>query len=1082
MGLFLYSEFLNDRNEPFRIEIHDTDFSGSETEFHVGADGFVLDYQGDTEKPFQTIVGSTVTVMVQIESGSQGLNNATVIDGFLDDLRSSDEDRFTMVIRDSFSASGDVYWCGILQPEQINTADESYPRQIELTASDDLANLKGVDYNDDGSPYIGIEPILNYILNCLSKTRTTQHWGASDDYLVVSNYILGQETTGGTLAENYQLTNSDFYVNDNGITEYPSSYEMLEQICETFMWTIYQARGVWVLIPRMYVTQTGTYTGKFYDKSGTATGTSSAYNTMKLIDQTPSSRVQRLTGGEYAYLNAFKSVRKKYTFNGNIPLINENFTGSDLGVTTFDNEFFILPSGGQMVCSLNFNMTLDADSSVTGDQRAIRYLVSLTLKAGTYYLDRGTTQYGQSSVFNLADGDQIDMFTFVLDNAEWNTTSSNRLEWFTQAFDYEAGDTGAIQFGLTLPPIPADAQGLEVTIDLIAYEADGTTDGTFSDAVLADTTINFASINFYAGDDVAFSGDEIIYTANSDNNAREIFELSDSIIGDQISTAYTLGAIRRNDETYTDDEWFPISDTGNVNYILETLVNEHLAYRNVPREVLRFTLYDDVLYFDDVFSFESQRYVAMTWRFIANRGEYEVELIEMSRDGTSITTEASDTITIREPKVVIDKDSETQNTAATGAINKRVSLQIPTDYETDPKTRFSSKNTTTGKATNFGTLLRSADDMTEEVEFVLPSADGSDGDVLTTDGNGVMTWETPSGGGGGISNVVEDTTPQLGGNLDLNSNDITGTGDVDITGTLSLTNTTTDDSLLITTTEDGSDAAPVITLKRNSASTSNGDYLGQLKFKGENDADQEIVYAKITGKISDDTDTTEDGLIEFALKKAGSNNIGARLTSTELKLINGTGLEVGGYSFPTSDGTSGQVLQTDGAGTLSFQTPSGGGGGSVVIASTTTQARLNVNDRFYFGNDTYGWNYIVWTATPTSLTSTVDDDQINGIICPVDATNINLFGSIMRINGNGTDCEVRLYKAPRPNGSTSNIALTLLGSMTTGGLTSGTAYNTDISASSVSISAGDLIFVMVKKTGGTNTTTYSEFNFTLMVS
>ena len=27
-----------------------------------------------------------------------------------------------------------------------------------------------------------------------------------------------------------------------------------------------------------------------------------------------------------------------------------------------------------------------------------------------------------------------------------------------------------------------------------------------------------------------------------------------------------------------------------------------------------------------------------------------------------------------------------------------------------------------------------------------------------------------------INNVVEDTTPQLGGNLDLNSSDITGTG------------------------------------------------------------------------------------------------------------------------------------------------------------------------------------------------------------------------------------------------------------------------------------------------------------------
>lgn len=35
---------------------------------------------------------------------------------------------------------------------------------------------------------------------------------------------------------------------------------------------------------------------------------------------------------------------------------------------------------------------------------------------------------------------------------------------------------------------------------------------------------------------------------------------------------------------------------------------------------------------------------------------------------------------------------------------------------------------------------------------------------------------------GGISGVVDDTSPQLGGNLDLNSKDLTGTGDINITG------------------------------------------------------------------------------------------------------------------------------------------------------------------------------------------------------------------------------------------------------------------------------------------------------------
>ena len=41
----------------------------------------------------------------------------------------------------------------------------------------------------------------------------------------------------------------------------------------------------------------------------------------------------------------------------------------------------------------------------------------------------------------------------------------------------------------------------------------------------------------------------------------------------------------------------------------------------------------------------------------------------------------------------------------------------------------------------------------------------------------------------GLADVVDDTTPQLGGDLDLNSNNITGTGNVNITGNVSLSGT-----------------------------------------------------------------------------------------------------------------------------------------------------------------------------------------------------------------------------------------------------------------------------------------------------
>ena len=175
-----------------------------------------------------------------------------------------------------------------------------------------------------------------------------------------------------------------------------------------------------------------------------------------------------------------------------------------------------------------------------------------------------------------------------------------------------------------------------------------------------------------------------------------------------------------------------------------------------------------------------------------------------------------------------------------------------------------------------------------------------------------------------VADAVGDTlTVVAGTNLALTTND--GTDTLTVTPSLTpalttatFTNTTTDDTILLTTTEDSSTAGPVITLKRNSASPADADYMGQLKFQGENDADQEVVYAKITAKIQDASDGTEDGLLEFANMKAGSNVITARLRSDSLQLLNGTTLVVAGLTYPTADGTDGQFITTDGSGNLSF--------------------------------------------------------------------------------------------------------------------------------------------------------------------
>jgi hypothetical protein len=64
-----------------------------------------------------------------------------------------------------------------------------------------------------------------------------------------------------------------------------------------------------------------------------------------------------------------------------------------------------------------------------------------------------------------------------------------------------------------------------------------------------------------------------------------------------------------------------------------------------------------------------------------------------------------------------------------------------------------------------------------------PTADGTADYVLKTDGAGNLSWTAQTGGGGGLNNIVEDTTPQLGGPLDVNGNSITSVsnGDINIT-------------------------------------------------------------------------------------------------------------------------------------------------------------------------------------------------------------------------------------------------------------------------------------------------------------
>ena len=81
-------------------------------------------------------------------------------------------------------------------------------------------------------------------------------------------------------------------------------------------------------------------------------------------------------------------------------------------------------------------------------------------------------------------------------------------------------------------------------------------------------------------------------------------------------------------------------------------------------------------------------------------------------------------------------------------------------------------------ANTFSTTLQSGA-VSSNVTFTLPTADGTPNQVIRTDGSGNLSFVNDTDTG--IANVQADTSPVLGGNLDVNGNSIVTSSNGNVT-------------------------------------------------------------------------------------------------------------------------------------------------------------------------------------------------------------------------------------------------------------------------------------------------------------
>jgi len=283
-----------------------------------------------------------------------------------------------------------------------------------------------------------------------------------------------------------------------------------------------------------------------------------------------------------------------------------------------------------------------------------------------------------------------------------------------------------------------------------------------------------------------------------------------------------------------------------------------------------------------------------------------------------------------------------------------------------------------------------------------PTSDGSADQVLKTDGSGNLSFATVSGGGGsGIASLAADSSPQLGGDLDVNGNDIVsvsngninllpnGTGKVILDGNGSSGGVTiTDGNIDIRTgtgavskvkfyCESSNAHAQTLQAQPHSAGSSAVITLpvatGTLIGSGDTGSVSNTMLAgsiaasKLAGsignsKLSNSSITIGSDAIALGASRTDINGLtsldvdnitidGNVISSTDTNgnitlTPNGSGKVVlDGLTYPASDGTNGQVIVTNGSGVLSF---SSAGGGTTVnrfkYTATAGQTAFTGND------------------------------------------------------------------------------------------------------------------------------------------
>ena len=445
MGLRLQGVFYSERNNQFAINIYDANWSSAAID--MTASSFNIEYQGDGNlERFSPIIGSQAKIGLIVDN--QDLQD------FIDDLVTTEEG--DIVLNVQWSDINGYYWnwTGYILADLVAIPD--LPTDLgyiaNITATDGLGVLKGIEYRPLGGPYIGYSTFTDVILKCLNKLTAFDGIIDLNDpnykfLRIVANWHEDSYTYASTinpLSRARVSENAFYWVDSKGNYRYRSCYDVLSDIAKAWGARMFFSGNSFYFVQVNEMLSPTSKTVFAITKTGSET-VETAQNFIRTNDPSANTGKDliRFNSGTFSHYAPYRKLTVDYLHvQARNILTGQTFTQNTSAYTDFG---FVTDTVGEVELSFASTLKYNVDRNpFTG----VAYFIQWRLKL----------QVGGSAILKGGVG-----------STEW---TSDANDWFyitSERIDQETA-TIVSRIEFVTPPLPANTTG-QVLFNFQAYKA-----------------------------------------------------------------------------------------------------------------------------------------------------------------------------------------------------------------------------------------------------------------------------------------------------------------------------------------------------------------------------------------------------------------------------------------------------------------------------------------------------------------------------------------------------------------------------------------------------------------------------------